>query len=72
MQVFLVVLDSFSLVPDVVESGTLIPVALMTGLLFGRSCCGKHTTIPMPLDTADRKQDLRSFRTHSQCIYWEP
>ena len=35
-------------------------VALTTGLLFGRSCCGKHTYIPMPWDTADH------IETHSQ------
>ena len=28
-------------------------VAVITGLFFGRSCFGMHSTIPVPLDTAD-------------------
>ena len=47
------------------------PVALITGLFFGELCCGKHTIMPMPLDTADHVQDLCGLRTHSQCSYWE-
>ena len=42
----------------------ICPVALTTGLFPGRSCCDKHTTIPMPWDTADHVQDLCSFSMH--------
>ena len=35
-------------------------LALITGLFFGRSCFGTHTTFLMPLDAADH------IRTHSQ------
>ena len=49
----------------------MCPVALITGLFFGGLCCGKHTIMPMPLDTADHVQDLCGLRTHSQCSYWE-
>ena len=39
----------------------ICPVALITGLFFGRSCGGSHTTIPMPMDKADHIQDLCIF-----------
>ena len=31
----------------------IAPVTLITGQFFGRSCCGKHNIIPMPLDTSN-------------------
>ena len=46
----------------------ICPVALVTGLFFGRSCGSKHTTLSTPLDTADHVEDL----CISQCIHWEP
>ena len=45
-------------------------VALITGLLYGGLCCGKHTIMPMPLDTADHVQDwLRSPDPYSALFH---